>query len=214
MLVALSAAYGARGSLIGRQVSELLEVPLYDHAITVRIAAELGVGVSAIRAVEVGHEQHLISRIASAFSLCSADVPVVPGIMLQDLRAATFTAIQAYASTGDAVIMSYGACSVLREHPGALRVRLTGQPRARALQATLFGELPLEETERARRRNDRRESVCVKKLYGQDVEDPGLYHMVLDSTSMSTSACAKLIVEAAMSTNLRLARGLHDRTET
>jgi cytidylate kinase len=39
----------------------------------------------------------------------------------------------------------------------------------------------------------------VKHFYGADIHDPGLYHLVIDTTAVAIDACVELIALAARS---------------
>jgi cytidylate kinase len=49
------------------------------------------------------------------------------------------------------------------------------------------------------RRLDRTHSAYLKQFYGADIDDPSLYHLVIDSTSIPIDACVELIALATRS---------------
>jgi hypothetical protein len=54
---------------------------------------------------------------------------------------------------------------------------------------------------------DQARTTYVRRLYGRDLGDAGLYHMVIESTAMPVDACVDMIVVAA----LRCWHDLRDR---
>src|SRR4051812_3525832 len=136
-LVTLSASYGAGGSVIGPQLATALGVPFVDRAITVAVAARLGLSVEAAAEREElvpGRLDRLLMSVASAAAVSGgADLPVE----LHDrwFRDATEAVVREAADGHGAVILGRAAAVVLREHPSALHVRLTGPLERRIAQA-------------------------------------------------------------------------------
>jgi len=54
-----------------------------------------------------------------------------------------------------------------------------------------------ETAERAMHRLDRTHATYLREFYGADIDDPSLYHLVLDSTALDGEACVDLIARAA-----------------
>lgn len=78
-------------------------------------------------------------------------------------------------------------------------MRLDGPPDRRARQATALQGLEHEEAERARTRFDRTHEAYFRQFYGVQIQDPALYHLVLDSTAIEFDACVEMIALAARS---------------
>jgi len=95
------------------------------------------------------------------------------------------------------VILGRAGAVVLRDHPDALHVRLTGPRDARIEQGMLLEGVDRATAERHVEETDRAREAYVRHFYRVDARDPALYHLVIDSTALPLSACADLIVEAA-----------------
>jgi hypothetical protein len=119
-LIALSAAYGAGGSIIGPALAERLGVPFLDRAIPLAVADRL----------EVSYDDAL-----------SAD--------------------------------------------------------RRARQAAAAQNLSGEAADRACAQFDRTHEAYFRQFYGVQIQDPALYHVVLDSTAIDLDACVEIIARAA-----------------
>jgi cytidylate kinase len=117
----------------------------------------------------------------------------------EDFRRATEEVLLRQAATGNGVILGRAAVIVLRGDPRVLRVRLDGPRERRIRQAMSLGQLDAETAQRALEHLDRIHEQYTRQLYGVDLSDPTLYHMVLDSTVISIDACVELIVTAARS---------------
>jgi cytidylate kinase len=54
-----------------------------------------------------------------------------------------------------------------------------------------------EETARRRlRQQDRTHAAYARHFYGVDIDDPGLYHVALDSTAIALERCVELLEQA------------------
>ena len=197
-LVTISASYGAGGSQIGPAVAERLGVEVLDRAIPTRVADRLQVPLDDALA----HDESLgdaIGRLVSTFAL----LPELAGAMVQagylageDYRRETERLIKEH-TVGGAVILGRAGAVILREEPGALHVRLDGPPERRVAQAMELESLSKADAERLRRDGDRAREAYVRHFYGCDARNPGLYHLVIDSTALDTDTVVDVIAAAA-----------------
>ncbi len=196
-LVTISASYGAGGSQIGPAVAERLGVEFLDRAIPTSVADRLGCTLDDALA----HDESLgdaIGRLASSFAL----LPELAGAMVQagylageDYRRETERLIKEHADSG-AVILGRAGAVILRDHPGALHVRLDGPPERRVAQAVEIEGLSPSDAERLRKDGDRAREAYVRHFYGCDAKDPSLYHLVIDSTALSKETVVEIIAAA------------------
>lgn len=213
-LVALSASYGAGGSVIGPALAERLGVQFIDRAIPLAVADRLEVSYDDAAA----HDEHVstgwLQRVLSGFvgGDVGAPTPLPPETFSsEDFRRATEEVLLQQAATGDGVILGRGSVVVLREDPRALRVRLDGSAERRAEQAMrLDPGLDREGAERALRQFDRTHAGYLHQLYEVDIRDSTLYHLALDSTCIDLDACVEIIARAARALPVG-ARGGHER---
>jgi cytidylate kinase len=199
-LVTLSAPYGAGGSQVGPTVAERLGVPFVDRAIPTDVAGRLAVPLhDAIERDEsVGS---WLTRALLSFGQVGpvlAGATPVPGSVLTEetFRAATEQVLRQHAVSG-AVILGRAGAIVLRDHPGALHVRLTGPTERRIEQGMLLEGVDRATATRHIEETDRARETYVRHFYRCDARDAALYHLVIDSTALPLDACADLIVEAA-----------------
>jgi cytidylate kinase len=80
-----------------------------------------------------------------------------------------------------------------------LRVRLVGAPERRLAQAIERTGLSEEEARQTMAHLDRYHAEYLKQFYGADIDDPALYHLVIDATALNPDACVSLIIAAAHS---------------
>lgn len=199
-LVALSASYGAAGSIIGPEVARRLGVPFLDRAIPVQVAEQLEVSIDDATAHDEGPSETFLDRLLKGFvgADVGAPTPVPPeAFTSDDFRKATEEVLLRQCATGEGVFLGRASVVVLREHPGVLRVRLDGPAEARIRQAVALGERDADAAGEALRRMDRTHADYAKQFYGVDITAPSLYHLVIDSTSIPVEACVELIVLAS-----------------
>lgn len=198
-LVALSAAYGAGGSRIGPALAKRLEVPFLDRAIPSAVAAELSVSVDEAVAFDYESSRSWLERLLSGFIGTDTGAPtslVAEGATAEDFRHATEEVIRRQAETGQGVILGRGAAALLRDDDRVLRVRLHGPPDRRIRQAMRLRGVDEEAASEAVRRLDRTHAEYFRHFYGADIDDPTLYHLMIDSTAIEFDACIDLIVQA------------------
>lgn len=206
-VVALSAAYGAGGTVIGPQVAERLGVPFVDRAIPLQVAEELDVSVDEAAAHDEDAESDsFLDRFLRGFIGTDVGVPApVPpeSFTSEDFRRATEEVLMRQAATGEGVILGRAAVIVLRDDPGVLRVRLTGPAEERIRQAMRLGDADEATAREALRQLDRTHAEYARRFYDADISDCSLYHVVLDSTAIGLDRCAEVIVDAARSLSRR-----------
>lgn len=199
-VVAISAAYGTRSGQIGPALAQRLGVPFVDRAIAHRVAAELDVSVDeAVRHWEPA-PRGFLERMVSAFLGADTVAPVgLPPDMVtpEDFRRATEAAVLEQAQTGEGVILGRGCVAVLRDDPGALKVRLSGPADRRLAQAIERTGMAEDEARRTMEHLDRFHGEYLKQFYGVEIDDAAIYHLVLDATAFDVDACVSLIVAAA-----------------
>jgi cytidylate kinase len=200
-VVAMSAAYGAGGGTVGPALAARLEAPFVDRALALRVAGALDVSVDeAISQWEEPPERSFLERLLSSFLGVDTGAPVGPPpetVSPDDFRRASEAAVREQAATGEGVILGRGAVAALRDQPHVLRVRLSGPADARLAHAQQAGGVDEAEATAAMRRIDRYHADYMREFYDVDIDDPVLYHVVLDSTALGTDACVELLETAA-----------------
>jgi cytidylate kinase len=202
-LVALSASYGAGGSLIGPALAQRLDVPFLDRAIPAAVAQRLDVSLDDAAALdEESAGSSFIERMLRGFigTDLGAPTPVPPeAFTAEDFRRATEEILVRQADSGEGVILGRGSVIVLRDDPRVMRVRLHGPPERRARQAMAIADISEETARETLQRMDRTHADYARHFYGVDIHDPSLYHLMLDSTAIELQICVELIATAASS---------------
>jgi len=203
-VVTISASFGAGGSVIGPAVADRLGIPFVDRAIPAAVAKDLAVPLDRALA----HDQQLPSGIIRILSkMANSIVPYgttpVGALVETDeedvFRAGTEKVIHSVSDTSGGVILGRAAAVVLSGHPSALHVRLHGPRTARLVRATTSRGLTADEAAKLLDETDRARIAYVKHFYKRDPQDPKLYHLVLDTTSLPDDITIDLIAIAARS---------------
>lgn len=203
-LVAISASYGAGGTVIGMELAQRLAVPFLDRAIPIAVAERLDVSPEDAVAHDEDVGESWLDRLLRGFIGADVGAPTpVPAetFSAEDFRAETERVLLEQARTGEGVILGRAASVVLRDDPRVLRVRLDG-PRERRIQhAITIGGVDAQTAKRTLDRLDRTHADYWKQFYGVDIKDPSLYHLVIDSTAIEPELSVELIALAAGSIN-------------
>ena len=88
---------------------------------------------------------------------------------------------------------------ILHDDQRVLHVLLDGPAEARVRQAMEIEGIDRQTAEHRRSRTDRFRRSYIETLYGVDLREPGVCHLVLDSTAISLDDCVELIAAAARS---------------
>lgn len=197
-VVTISATYGAGGSVIGPRLAERLGLPFADRLIPARDAPAAAVGseqVSEAERVQVSRTRFL-TRLAQLTGGLGLPVPH-PDDLTDPIRQRVEESIHDLAESGGAVILGRAGAVVLAKEPRAFHIRLDGPEDRRVTRAMGIEGIDgptararLQETDRARAR-------YVARLYGHDPTDPGLYHLVVDSTVLPTDDSVEMLAAAA-----------------
>lgn len=192
--IAISASYGAGGSVVAPRVAELLGWRLVDRAISSTVAEQLDLAVEDVE--RGGPDPSRLTRfLLSLAPLAPQPLPVedVADADAQEVRTATERLLREAVATGAVVLGRAGACALL-DRPDVLRVRLYGPAPARVAQAARLERVDTATAARRQEPVDRARDAYVKRLYGRSADDPALYHLQLDSTALPLDACADLVV--------------------
>ena len=203
-VVTISASFGAGGSVIGPAVADRLGIPFVDRAIPAAVAKDLAVPLDRALA----HDQQLPSGIIRILSkMANSIVPygTTPvGALVETDEEDVF---RAGYGEGD----PFGVRHLGRGHPRAGRRRRAlrpserpARPAARApagrlVRATTSRGLTADEAAKLLDETDRARIAYVKHFYKRDPQDPKLYHLVLDTTSLPDDITIDLIAIAARS---------------
>lgn len=200
-LVTVSATYGTGGSVIAPRLAEVLELPFIDRF----ISADLPHMAHTVRSEEglaEGEQESTPSgRFLSYFArAASVGAMVAPDPMIDDdetIRARSEDALKGVAAGAPGLVLGRAAAVVLAGRPRAYHIRLDGPVQRRIEWASTFESVEKERATRRQSETDKARTAFVKRLYRLDPADPGLYHIVLDSTVLGVERSIGVLAEAA-----------------
>jgi len=198
LVVAISASFGAGGSLIGPRLAERLGLPFADRAIPAAVAAALAIPLEEA----LGHDDrasHGVVRVLATMSRATS----LYGVQLLDsgdaggdeelLKQATELVLWQVAATTGGVVLGRASSIVLAEYPNALRVRLDGRLEARIAQAMTHDHLDEATARKLQSESDRARDAYARHLYGTEMTDPSHFHLYVDATATDIDTCVDLL---------------------
>jgi cytidylate kinase len=195
-ILTVSATYGAGGSVIAPLLASRLGLPFADRLLLPAHAQAR----SEERATEEELEEEPRSPFLKSLALLSAtwgisgpqDSEEVP----ERLRREVETSLGPLIKSGGVILGRAGAVAIGRR-AGAFHVRLDGPRERRARRGAVWEGVDLATAHARLEETDTARSRSLQRTYGRDPADPSLYHLVIDSTTLSVDTCTDLIASAA-----------------
>jgi cytidylate kinase len=199
-VVTIAALYGAGGTVIGPRVAERLGVRCLNREIPESVARRTGLSEQAVSEVDE-KPQSRMKRLLGSLGRASAVFGTAGPAERLDLQERRLRAyieeFLAQATIQGGVAIGRGGMIVLREVPWALHVHLGGPREARLRQRMALEGIDRQTAERRQKAEDGARMRYVRRAYGMTGEDPGLYHLMLDSTAIDLDTCVDVIATAA-----------------
>ena len=207
-VITISRQYGSKGTEIAERVCKLLGYKFVDKQIIAQAANEAG--VPGGRVVEF-NEQHslmrsFVDRLLYPGPHVVAQVVVTSSgdgengrLTVEELDKAEClnlvrSAIHAVYQEGNVVIVGRGGQAVLQTMPGVLHVRTVAPMPIRLLNIQKQIDVGLEEAYRLAMRQDKKTAGYLSQVFGIEVDDPMLYHLVINTGKLSVEQAAQMIV--------------------
>ncbi|HLT60650.1 MAG TPA: cytidylate kinase-like family protein [Microlunatus sp.] len=196
--VTISASYGAGGSVLAPRIAERLGLPFLDRAISVALAAELGISPDAPEAKGEspgGWWARLANVSAMSFYADPSLAAIHPPEQL--VRERSEQRLREIAEGSGGVILGRAAAMVLADVPNTLHVRLDGPVEARIEAAMRQHGISREEAKQNRKINDEARTRYVRQAYRVDPTAAEHYHLVINTGVLSWDTAEELIMVAA-----------------
>jgi cytidylate kinase len=226
-VVTMSGAAGSGAREVGPLAAELLGADYVDRQIMVDAARRLGVSAEALvervehsasfgerlanvlrtfleRSAVAGVGDPLTGTgglevlLGRSYSEMAADV----GSSAQELDDALYiktltTIIGELGETGNIVILGRGGQMILKDLPTALHVLTHAPLELRTLRIAEREQLALEEAGKRIQERDSGREAFHRKFFKVDVNDPGLYDLVIDTSRLPYTVAAEIIATGA-----------------
>jgi len=194
-LVTVAASYGAGGSRVAPALARRLGVPFLERPPVPELDEDEEERACDERLSPGG----LLSRIASVAVAWGTPAGLTAEELLPDeaRRREVELEVREFAAAGRGVVLGRGAAVLLRDDVRALHVLLDGPEDSRVEQAMAIEGIDRDTAKHRRTRMDRFRRAYLEGLYGVDPRDPGVFHLVLDSTAIPLDDCVAIIADAA-----------------
>ena len=204
-VITISRQVGSGGDEVARQLCERLKYRYFDKRLMVEAAADEGISEKEI--VDFNEDRYevrsFLSRLFRASQgtvLGATPLPVGPpdketlGLRALDqdecVDMIRYTVNAAY-RMGNVVIMGRGGQAILKEKPGVLHVRIVAPHAARMERLRQEGISGISELKLTIRQRDSASEEYLKRFYGIQWDDPELYHLIINTGTLSIPAAVE-----------------------
>lgn len=188
VVVTISRHFGAGGHTLGEKLRERFGFQLVDEPFIDELALQCNVSPSWLTSLEKEASSTLLSMISAFLSGGPYFIQSATRAEREERQKYLAFLTQIFtemASKGGYVILGRGAQFILKDHPKALHVLLVADYESRIAFLVDRHNLSRPEAERMIRARERGRAAMVSRLFEADVDDLGLYHMVLNSSLLS-----------------------------
>ena len=197
MIVTISNEYGSGALDVARRVADVLRYEYVDEQLPAVVAKRLRISPEAVAASEDASPT-LGQRLLTSLELATPELAAVSATEPFDesLLRAVRDAVREYAARGNVVIVGRGASAILRGWSGLFRVFLHAPRQWRIERVVESARVSPDVARSEVDRIDRARSTHMRQLYGVTFGDSANYDLSIDTSALSASGCADLIVAA------------------
>ena len=186
--ITISELLGTKGEQIAREVAKSLNYAYFGEEELLKAAGELGFLKDVQKLDEKG--PHFFERFFSE----------KPKVYLDRLQSVIFEVAQ----RGDAVFFGKGSQLLLNSFDCALHVLVTGSMDKRIERMIQEKRVGREIAEKMIERSDHDKKGFFRFAFNEDWLNPNLYDLILNTDKLSMNAAVKMIVEAAVSDEIKV----------
>jgi hypothetical protein len=187
---------GTGGLEIATELAARAEVDLYDRRALLSLAHDLRPDVSETDDLE-GHVGGRLLAFALSAACAAGSPDAFRELRLRHDLPQLGRAVLENAARRPAVIVSPAAFAALRDHPGAVHVRLRAPFEWRVAAYQRQEIVDRRCAEKAVRHDDDHRRAWARSLYHVDIEDQTLFSLVVDVSRFSTDRVVDLLLAAA-----------------
>ena len=204
-VITISRQFGAGGATLGKQVADTLKYRFMSSAIMNEIAKEANVSPEWVKSVDKDAGDWLI-RFAS--KMVTIDMARHIGEDKSDFDEKRYclflkSILPKIAEQDNVVIIGRASQFILQNHPNAIHVLLVAsiQDRIRFLEE--HWKISRSESEKTVRTRSKRRRSFLKNFDLRDPDDPGIYHMTLNTSKIDLEEAKDLIIRIVHTTETR-----------
>ncbi len=209
-MITISRQFGSGGDEIAARVAKALGYSLFNKELIDQAAREEG--FSEQEGAEIWEDNFKISgflerlfggaRPVGFFRVWSEDELGVSHTVQYPLteehaRFLVEKAVRMACEQGDMIILGRGGQVMLQDNPDALHVRIEAPLEMRIQRVKVDYSLERRPAQDLIEERDEASAGYIKRLYGAEWDDTGLYHLVINTGKMEMETAVQLICEAA-----------------
>jgi cytidylate kinase len=186
-VVVLSSAYGSWGLRIATAVGEVLDVPVYNHSIVAHIAKTANVRIATVETLDETARGAIDDYVTALFR--------EKNFNQSDYFRALSQTIAALWRHGPCIFVGHGSHYLIPlHHRLAVRTMASSLVRRRRVEQTegLDDDMARRKVER----KDAEREAFIRRFFGERIEDPLSYDLVINTSQMTITDAAAVIVEA------------------
>jgi cytidylate kinase len=205
VVVTISRQFGSGGSEIGRMLAQESELNYVDQGIIDEVARRLGVNVQQVARWDeqtTGVVGHILEAIQSSnpftvnySALFGERRMPAQSRDLAYLRLTQKVVLEA-ATQGNAVIVGRGSQFLLHNAPRTLHIYVFAPLPYRITSVMQHFQLDHDQAEALIEQRDYEHDMYLRHYYGTDGHQPGLYHLLINTSLFSFEMAANLIKQA------------------
>ncbi len=205
VVVTIARQFGSGGAEIGHLVAETSELQYIDYGIIEEVARRLGIDVQRAERQDeqtAGMAEHIFDaiRTSNPFIVNYGSVFSQPTIPTQTKELAhlrlTQRVVLELATEGNAVIVGRGSQFLLCNAPRTLHTYIFAPLPYRIKNVMEQFHLNHTQAERLIEQRDYEHDSYLRRYYGTDGHQPGLYHLLINTSLFSLELAAGLIHQA------------------
>ncbi len=217
--VTISRQYGSGGRKIAAHVAELLGYRFFDKRLMLEIA--LKVGLLQDDVIDFTEDDYVVRSFMERLDeRIRGQPPYSIDALSQQLHAdeshsrhlsildeanavgLVRTAICAAYKQKDIVIVGRGGQVILQDMPDVVHVRIQAPLSTRRERLVEYENVSLQDATQIAIERDEANRAYMKHFYGVNVDDPELYHLILNTGKLDSEFVAQMIVQTVKELNL------------
>ena len=206
--ITVSRQFGSGGRKVATEVARLLNYQFFDKQSMIRVARE--VGISERELIDFSEEEYRAkglfdrmfgSNVVATVKASSRDKSGTEQMLVRELDEKDAidlvrSSVRAAYDRGNIVIVGRGGQHILQNDTDVFHVRIVANNRTRQDRLVEFEGYKYYETSSVIAERDKANAEYHRRFYNSDLDNPSLYHMVINTSKWSSEEAARLIVLA------------------
>ncbi len=191
--LAIEREFGSGGREVGMKVAELAGIPYYDSALMVKAAETKGISVGMLEEYDEKRSGSFLYDIAAYTSYAQGNSKN----SVYELFSGMQKTIEKLAAEGPAVFIGRCSTEILKEKRNVLRVFIYSSETGKRIRRTMETEHVSEaEAKRLIDKKDKQRRNYFRFWTRKEWGDRGNYDLELNTSSLSTEECARILLSA------------------